>query len=59
MKAFIKENKLLRSEVDYSDFARYNKFLAMKAKKIDKLKRDDLKKLDIEMSEDSSVDGGD
>ena len=31
----------------------------MKAKKIDKLKGDDLKKLDIEMSEDSSIDGSD
>ena len=59
LKVFIKENKLLRAKVDYSDFARYNKFLALKEKKIEKLKGDDLSKLDIEESGDSSIEGSD
>ena len=45
--------------MDYSDFARYNKFLALKEKKIEKLKGNELQKLDIEESGDSSVEGSD
>lgn len=45
--------------MDYSDFARYNKFLALKEKKVVKLKGDELQKLDIEESGDSSVEGSD
>lgn len=60
IKQYIKENNLLSNgQLDYSDFAEHNKFLALKQKKIEKLRGNDLPKINLDDYEDSSdVSGG-
>ena len=41
--------------IEYSDFYRYNKFMAIMRKKKKKLQEDDVPKIDLDESQDSSV----
>ena len=49
----------MKGMVEYSNFHSYNKFMAMKMKKKDKLRAEDIPKIRIDTSEDSSVDSSD
>lgn len=56
---FIKKNNLMKQMADYSSFASYNKFLALKLKKKSKLNKPVIQQFDLEDSHDSSVDSAD
>eukprot|EP00356_Strombidium_inclinatum_P012250 CAMPEP_0170502736 /NCGR_PEP_ID=MMETSP0208-20121228/42426_1 /TAXON_ID=197538 /ORGANISM="Strombidium inclinatum, Strain S3" /LENGTH=46 /DNA_ID= /DNA_START= /DNA_END= /DNA_ORIENTATION= len=45
--------------VEYADFHSYNKYMALKMKKKDKLQAEDLPKIRIDTSDDSSVNSSD
>ena len=60
IKQYIQENNLMSNgQLDYSDFAKHNKFLSLKQKKIEKLRSNELPKINLDDYEDSSdVSGG-
>lgn len=43
-----------KGQIDYSDFAKLNKYMALKQKKIEKLKANDLPKINLDDEVDSS-----
>ena len=54
LQKYIKENNLLKGTIDFTEFHRYNQFMAMKGKKKEKLVQDDSPMMDLSESCDSS-----
>ena len=53
---YIQQHELAKGLLDFSNFHTYNRYMALKMKKRDKLKNNEIPKIDLDDSRDSSID---